>query len=781
MNLSLLAGGVLVAIPVALHLIMRQKPRPLVFPALRFIQQRRIANQRRLQLRHWILLALRCLAIGLLALALARPSVASANLSNWLALALLAGGCLICTLLAVAAALQKATPYLIGGLATGAAVLAVLLLVAGVRTIFGGTPVLGDQEAPVAAVIVVDTAPRMQYRHENQSRLELARNIALWLVRQLPASSEVAIADARPGTGAFAVDRAAAEKNLERLRPTGTPRPLPEVILSAVNLVRAKPQPRKEIYVLTDLSRAAWQSPAAGELARELAQDRGTLLYVIDVGAEKPRNFSLGDPLLSQETLSPGSQLTIDIDVAASGIGGTRAVEVQLEEFDPTLPILRDGQPVLPKSVRRGSQEVRLAAGESQTARFVLRGLEPGVHQGLVRLLGEDGLALDDVRFFAIEVQPAWPVLVVAPPSVSTDYLTEALAPRELRETGQARFRCDTLDQARLATQELAGYRAVALVDPAPLTPETWTKLAEYVERGGGLAVFLGHKAQPVASFQDPAAVALLGGKLTRQTRSAGDLYLAPRTYEHPVTAAFRQIEANVPWNRFPVHYHWNLDDLAPTARTVIPYGNGKPALVEQRVGRGRVLTLTTPISDPARPSGRSAWNELPTGEDAWPCFVLVNEMLLQAVGGGQARLNLHTGQTAVLPSDEAEYPTRYQLFTPLEQPQEVLARDGRVIIRFTDNPGAYRLRGQKEGPIIRGFAVNLPAETSDLSRLTPAELDTILGRGRYHLARERDEIDRAIGTERIGSEFYPLLVSLLALALGLEFALANLFYRKDD
>jgi hypothetical protein len=48
-NLSLLLGGALIAIPVVLHLIMRQKPKQLVFPAVRFIQQRRIANQRRLQ------------------------------------------------------------------------------------------------------------------------------------------------------------------------------------------------------------------------------------------------------------------------------------------------------------------------------------------------------------------------------------------------------------------------------------------------------------------------------------------------------------------------------------------------------------------------------------------------------------------------------------------------------------------------------------------------------------------------------------------------------------
>ena len=37
-NASLLLGGMLMAVPVILHLMMRQKPRPLVFPAIRFIQ-----------------------------------------------------------------------------------------------------------------------------------------------------------------------------------------------------------------------------------------------------------------------------------------------------------------------------------------------------------------------------------------------------------------------------------------------------------------------------------------------------------------------------------------------------------------------------------------------------------------------------------------------------------------------------------------------------------------------------------------------------------------------
>src|SRR5438067_8789306 len=105
-NLSLLVGGALVAIPVVLHLIMRQQPKQLIFPALRFVHERRLANQRRLQLRHWLLLALRCGAIGLFVVALARPSVASGALSSWIAAGLLAALCALTALVAVLSAIR---------------------------------------------------------------------------------------------------------------------------------------------------------------------------------------------------------------------------------------------------------------------------------------------------------------------------------------------------------------------------------------------------------------------------------------------------------------------------------------------------------------------------------------------------------------------------------------------------------------------------------------------------------------------------------------------------
>ena len=72
---ALLGGAALVALPIVLHLIMRREAQQLKFPALRFVQQRRMMNQHRLRLRQLLLLALRCAIIALLAFALARPTL----------------------------------------------------------------------------------------------------------------------------------------------------------------------------------------------------------------------------------------------------------------------------------------------------------------------------------------------------------------------------------------------------------------------------------------------------------------------------------------------------------------------------------------------------------------------------------------------------------------------------------------------------------------------------------------------------------------------------------
>jgi len=71
LHLSLLGGLALVGVPIFLHLLLRQKPRQIRFPAFRFLRRQARTSQRRLRLRHLILLFLRMLLIALFCLALA--------------------------------------------------------------------------------------------------------------------------------------------------------------------------------------------------------------------------------------------------------------------------------------------------------------------------------------------------------------------------------------------------------------------------------------------------------------------------------------------------------------------------------------------------------------------------------------------------------------------------------------------------------------------------------------------------------------------------------------
>ncbi|MGD9857587.1 MAG: BatA domain-containing protein, partial [Planctomycetaceae bacterium] len=78
---AILYGLGLAAIPVILHLLLRQKPRKLLFPALRLIQNRRKQNVRRMRIRHLLLLLLRVAVIAAIVIAIARPSVPAADYS----------------------------------------------------------------------------------------------------------------------------------------------------------------------------------------------------------------------------------------------------------------------------------------------------------------------------------------------------------------------------------------------------------------------------------------------------------------------------------------------------------------------------------------------------------------------------------------------------------------------------------------------------------------------------------------------------------------------------
>jgi hypothetical protein len=263
---ALLGGAALVAVPVVLHLVMRRKPVPHEFPAVRFLRERSVARRRRLRLSHLLLLLLRMAALMLLALALARPVLRGAG---W----------------------------------------------------------LGDAEAPVAAAFVFDTAPRMALREGNRTRLEQAGEMARVLFGKLPPDSEVAVVDTTGSPAAFAASIAAAEARLGRLSPTTPGQPLASAVAAAARLLERSDKLRKEIYVFTDCSRGALEAGLPESLGGD---GDGPRLLVIDVAAKAPRNFAIDSIALSGERITDGSPLGISVTVSRSGPEATRPVAVEI-------------------------------------------------------------------------------------------------------------------------------------------------------------------------------------------------------------------------------------------------------------------------------------------------------------------------------------------------------------------------------------------------------------------------------------------------------------------
>jgi hypothetical protein len=239
----------------------------------------------------------------------------------------------------------------------------------------------------------------------------------------------------------------------------------------------------------------------------------------------------------------------------------------------------------------------------------------------------------------------------------------------------------------------------------------------------------------------------------------------------------FREMTGSIPWSDSPIYRYWELGSIAKGVNVVVPFDDGRPAVLERTVGDGRVVTMTTPVSDRAQ---GQAWNLLPT--DSWPFFILSHQMMLYLVGSTDARLNYMAGQTAVVPLDSAA-PFRSYLLTAPGDTKFPLSADPKqnvLLVSATDEVGNYRVQaGGRASGVDRGFSVNLASRQTELTRLTKDELAGLFGDVPFRLARNQNEIERDVSMARVGRELFSPLILLLAVLLAAECLLANRFYRE--
>jgi hypothetical protein len=716
---ALLAGAVLIAVPIVLHLIMRREAQRIKFPALRFVQQRRNLNQHRLRLRHWLLLALRCAIIAFLAFALARPTLR-------------------------------------------------------------GSGTKGKEGAPTAAALVFDNSLRMQYEQDGETRLAKAKKLAAWLVNQLPMECPVTVVDRAGRQRGQDLDHDAAELRIERMEPVAAVRPRGDAVADAVRWLESKKDYRAEIYVFTDMAAEAWPEDALTKFAKTLDAMPGANVYLIDAGAKEPKNAGLGRLKLSSERIAPGGLLQLNTELATTGPKGKesdatvelfvgdgdgkpekRGQQIVPLKVDGAVPIEfslsglklgthqgfvrilgRDG--LTPDDARYFTVDVRppskvlLLAEKASDALFVREALQPSTASGLVQSKFECTVStLDKLKDIQLGNYAA--VCLLDPPPLPNDQW-QPLANFAENGGGVGIFL-----GRHARREEFNGAEAQKLL-PGKLKWQS--RDATYL--------------RPVA-VEHPVL------------RDLGELADTAPWSEFPVFK-YWEIEATAEPSPNP-----SLKGrVSETAQVVATFANGKPAIVERPIGNGSVVMMTTSISDSANDE---PWNLLPTGPEPWPFLALVNGVVQHLAGAGRTQLNYLAGQTVVLPLSVDEQVSSYVLQLPDGSAvrQSLTSGQRNLSIATTEMLGNYRLRaGGRQERLDRGFSVNAPPEMSRLDRVPAADIVKVLGAERARVATNRDEIAVRVGLGRVGRELFPILILLVALAMAAEQLLANRFYSSE-
>jgi hypothetical protein len=718
----LLTGLLLVGVPVLIHLIMRQKPRVLPFPAFRFLKQKHLINQRKLRLQHLLLLLLRMAVIASLCLALARPRLFS----------------------------QRAAQ---------------------------GT------ERAVAAVLLFDTSPSMEYTSNGQTRLDEARQRARELLLETAEGSQVAVFETGDeagdaDAGDWIATPAMIQARIDGLRIRAGNGPLNRQIDRAVRLLQTNGEgedaPPRFLYIFSDRTRGCWD---ASEVRKPTPAEANVNVVFVDVGVEAAQDLAIDKLEVVPPVVAPGARFHVHVTVRATNRDFVNTLNVQVDNEFPD------------------SKEVKLLAGRSQTyvieraAPALAEGMAEAAHQVTVQLRAADALAFNNTRYATFLVRQPSKVLTIVDRPGEADNWQESL-------TYSRRFRCEvrrTEEVGSLDPKALSAYKVVCLCQVARPPDSLWPVLREYVHAGGGLVIVPPPQADNFPSYHregKEVMPATLDEHLVTVPEDKPGIRWAPFSDRHPLTAFFRK-ESMAEARDFAqeelaprVYAYWKATPVEG-ATAVASYVDGVPSLVERAIGLGRVMLFTTTLDggDDKRLGRDRPWHNY--FRDSSFGFVLVNEVCRYLAGDSvPPELNFLCGQPVSLALSSPP-PPPYTLQGPnlvaAETSLSSLDANNRLTIAQPLAPGNFTVRDGKE-KVLAAFSANVRPEESQLERVPVEEIEAVLGKDAVlPVGRTVNLRDALAGRKAPPVELLPYLMMAVLLALTIEGLLANRFYRRSS
>jgi hypothetical protein len=731
----LLGGLLLVGVPILLHLIMRQKPRRLTFPAFRFLRQKLLVNRRKLQLQHLLLLLLRMSLIALLCLALARPRVQT-----------------------------------------------------------GKMPFTPDQE--IASVLVFDTSPSMEYSVGTHTRLEDSRQRARELLNEMAPGSRVAVLDTadEPGDDRaqewLSVSQARTRIDNLRIRPGNWPlnRQLEHGCELLGQLGQAGDAPPRFLYVFSDRTTASWD----GKSASRIQVPEGVSALYVDVGVDNPRDLSIDAVEIDPPVAAPGQPLRILATVRATGDApGETELQCQFEgEADPDRQAVRlakneikvfefqktappqaggDAQSTYQLTVRLATNDA-LPSNNSRYATFAVR------NRRKVLTLVADKPDLARVWKTALHWAPG-----MFEADVRTLEEAGNLGPKDLQAYKiVCLFESGNLPEP--LWKQLGGYveKGGGLVI-VPGGQDT-AKLREEFNRDATAA-----KVLP-AALKD---LIIVPEKLPNGEPQRGRPW-AGYAGSDPITAALLK------WSRTddpdfkrpdlqPVaNGYWAVEPVDDKTTKLAVYDDDAkhPALLERPVGAGRIIQFTVPLNGSLM-EGNRLWHNY-WGDSSFG-LILVDLVCRHLAGEATALdLNYLCRQRFSVALPGGSFTPPFKLFGPgLSESESTLASSSdqsSLEIPASLEAGNFFVRGSgKDERTAAAFSMNIRPEEFWLDRVPADEVEAVLGQ------------DSVLPVERAGSfsemiaqrlpqarEMLPYLMLFLLLMMPIESMLANFFSRRQ-
>ncbi len=735
-------AGSAVAIPIIIHLLNRRRFRVVTWAAMRFLLAAQKKNSRRMRLEQILLLALRCLIVLLLVLAMASITPWAEAVWRWFA------------------------PEGANGLAAGSQ-----------RT---------------HKILVLDGSFSMGLKNEACTCFDRARALATQIVRESSGGDSFSVvlmaAPPRRIVPEPSEDARKVVAEIEHLHLTHGNADLAATLNTVESLVRASPgkYPTREVYFLTDLQQSTWiaRQPAALSATLQKIKERAQAIFV-DVGREGAgnlavTNFALDDSMAVAGRVTP-------IVATLTNYGETRS-DVRVQLFVGKARTTADGS-----QVERGSQGSDLHEVEEKTIKQIKRGEEgpvtftykfpaPGDYVLVVQAIHDD-LELDDMRSAVVTVKNTVPVLLVnGKPAVeafdrASEWLRVALNPYDEGTTPLAvPARPKVLSLSQFADEglgDLTPYDCVFLCDVPRLSLAEVRRLENHVRRGGSAVFCLGPNVD-LASYNDllyREGKGLLPARLTdyAKANSGYEFQLAMDTdadredplkpfrsesaREFLLAARFRQFVQTAPAPRAgprrvlsfapvaipgqpkasplsggPAILDWHPPAAVGQASQpdISDRQAGKPDLQQGSLGRrpmrGRVVLITTTVN--------ADWNNWPTSPSFAP---LMQELLYYASAARLREQLLQVGEPIELYLPNVVGGAEATINTPdgRTETARLESQDESAVLRWTDTDisGVYSVVVGKH-PRQHLFAVNVPAvneaqqlSESDLTRASREDL----------------------------------------------------------